>query len=40
MKARQKSLSMKQIEERISRYLPIDERKDINKGRAYFWESM
>ena len=39
VKARQEGLSMKQIEERISLYLDKDERNDINKGWASFWDS-
>ena len=38
VKARQEGLSMRQIEERISLYLDEDERKDINKGWASFWD--
>lgn len=40
VKARQKGLTMKQIEDGISQYLDKDERKDINKGWARFWDSL
>ena len=39
VKGRQRGLSMWQIEDGISRYLDNDERNDINRGWARFWNS-